>query len=59
MRSIAHYDIKQNRLSYSFYKYTYDPEYMYYRLHPHIVKKDSDFDWVERSKTVWEPFEFD
>ena len=32
---------------------------MYYRLHPHIVKKDSDFDWVERSKTVWEPFEFD
>ena len=54
-----HYDIKQNSLSCSFCKNTYDPEYMYYRLHPHIVKKDSDFDWVERSIAVWEPFEVD
>ena len=50
-----YYDVKQERMSCKFCKNTFDIEY----IRSHFNDEDdkgSDFDWVKRSKAVWEPY---
>ncbi|WP_295092177.1 hypothetical protein [Ruminococcus sp.] len=50
-----YYDVKQESMSCKFCKNTFDIEY----IRSHFNDKDnkgSDFDWVKRSKAVWEPY---
>ena len=51
-----YYDIKCKTLSCRFCKNTYDQEYILSHFKEGTDEKDSDFDWVKRSKAVWEPY---
>ncbi|MDD7516408.1 hypothetical protein [Ruminococcus flavefaciens] len=51
-----YYDIKQKTLSCRFCKNTYDQEYIISHFDEETNGKLPDFDWVKRSKSVWEPY---
>ena len=51
-----YYDIEQKSLSCRFCKNTYDREYIISHFDEETNGKLPDFDWVKRSKTVWEPY---
>ena len=51
-----YYDIKCKTLSCRFCKNTYDQEYILSHFKEETDEKVSDFDWVKRSKAVWEPY---
>ena len=51
-----YYDIKQKTLSCRFCQNTYDQEYIISHFDEETNGKLPDFDWVKRSKAVWEPY---
>lgn len=54
-----YYDVKQESMSCKFCKNTFDIEYIRSHFNGESDDKDSDFDWVKRSKAVWEPYQSD
>lgn len=54
-----YYDINMERVTCSFCSNTYDKEYIVSHFDEVTEEKLSDFDWVERAKYVWEPYEVD
>ncbi|WP_294409955.1 hypothetical protein [uncultured Ruminococcus sp.] len=51
-----YYDIKQKTLSCRFCQNTYDQDYIISHFDEETNGKLPDFDWVKRSKAVWEPY---
>lgn len=52
-----YYDIKQRSMSCRFCKNTFDLDYIRSHFNEETDDKLSDFDWIERTKIVWEPYE--
>lgn len=52
-----YYDIKHRSMSCRFCKNTFDLDYIRSHFNEESDEKLSDFDWVERTKIVWEPYE--
>ena len=53
------YDVTKESMSCRFCKNTFDMEYINSHIVIPIDEKLSDFDWVDRAKYVWEPYELD
>lgn len=51
-----YYDIDRKSMSCRFCKNTYDIDYIRSHFDEEAEEKGSDFDWVKRSKAVWEPY---
>ena len=51
-----YYDIKKKKLSCRFCQNTYDQDYIISHFDEETNGKLLDFDWVKRSKAVWEPY---
>ena len=54
-----YYDVKKESMSCRFCKNTYDIEYIRSHFNEETDEKSSDFDWIKRSKAVWEPYQSD
>lgn len=54
-----HYDINNESVTCRFCLNKYDQEYFQSHFEDEIDEKLSDFDWVDRTKYVWEPYETD
>ncbi|WP_295075341.1 hypothetical protein [Ruminococcus sp.] len=54
-----HYDITKESMTCHFCNSTFDLEYIKSHIIIPVDEKLSDFDWVERSRYVWEPYEPD